>query len=241
MANIGNFNSRLSAHDVSFKDFVNPWNCYGVFFKPQKELKEWLMEHGLFMNVVYCQHCEVLCNLQVREKRTDGFVWRCTKNRNHEIGLRKYSFFDSSHFPIADIMQFIKSAVDGESLHMMAMDSGMDYKKKSSVDWASFCREIAMEYVYRDVLGRGADPPMKLNGHIEIDESCFGSRTKYHIGQKRGLNVWVVGLIERSSNRIILYPVDNRDAATLTSIIQRHVEPGSHIYTDGWSAHTEAC
>ena len=24
-------------------------------------------------------------------------------------------------------------------------------------------------------------------------------------------------------------------------IIQRHVEPGSHVYTDGWSDHTEAC
>ena len=123
----------------------------------------------------------MLCNLQVREKRTDGLVWRCTKNRNHEIGLTKYSFFDRSHFLIANIMQFIKSFVDGESLHRMASDSGMDYKK-SSVDWASFCREIAMEYVYRDVLGRGADPPMKLNGHIEIDESCFGSRTKYDRG-----------------------------------------------------------
>ena len=135
-------------------------------------------------------------------------------------------------------MQFIKSFVDGESLQGMASDSGMDYRK-SSVDWASFCREIAMEYVHRDVLGRGADPPMKLNGRIEIDESCFGSRTKYHRGQKRGLKVWVVGLIERSSNRIILYPVDNRDAAALTAIIQRHVEPGSHIYTDGWSAYNQ--
>ena len=80
---------------------------------------------------------------------------------------------------------------------------------------------------------------MMFSGDIEVDESCFGSRTKYHRGKSRGMKIWVVGLIERSSNRIILYPVDvdNRDAATLTRIIQRHVEPGSNVNTDGWSAY----
>ena len=53
----------------------------------------------------------------------------------------------------------------------------------------------------------------------------------------RAGDVLVVGLIERSSDRIILYTVDNRDAATLTRIIQRHIEPGSNVYTDGWSAY----
>ena len=49
------------------------------------------------------------------KKRTDGYVWRCTRNRNHEIGLRKFSFFERSHFPFADLMQFMKCFVDGES------------------------------------------------------------------------------------------------------------------------------
>ena len=89
-----------------------------------------------------------------------------------------------------------------------------------------------MEYLYRYVLGRGHNPPMKLRGDVEVDESCFGSRSKYNRGQQRGMKVWIVGLVERSSNRIILYPVDNRiilypvhnrNAMTLTTIIKRHV------------------
>ena len=65
-------------------------------------------------------------------------------------------------------MQFMKSFIDGESLHRMATNTGMDYRKVS-VDWASFCRAIAVEYIYGDVLGRGNIPPMQLSGDIEVD------------------------------------------------------------------------
>lgn len=52
-----------------------------------------------------------------------------------------------------------------------------------------------------------------------------------------GMTVWVFGLVERATNRIILVPVDRRDADTLIPIIQKYVTPGSTIYSDGWSAY----
>ena len=45
--------------------------------------------------------------------------------------------FNRSQFPIADLMQFMKSFIDGESLHRMASNTGMDYTKVS-VDWGEF-------------------------------------------------------------------------------------------------------
>ena len=51
--------------------------------------------------------------------------------------------------------------------------------------------------------------------------------------------MWIVGLVEGSINRIIMYPVDNRNAMTLATIIKRHVEPGSHIYYAGWSGYND--
>ena len=80
---------------------------------------------------------------------------------------------------------------------------------------------------------------MQLRGDVEVDESCFGSRSKYNRGPKRGMKVWIVRLGERSSNRIILYSVDNRNAVTLATIIQRHVESGSNIYSDGLSGYND--
>jgi transposase-like protein len=46
-------------------------------------------------------------------------------------------------------------------------------------------------------------------------------------------------MVERSTNRIRieLCPDNRRDAATLVPIIERHVHPGTMIYSDGWAAY----
>ena len=49
--------------------------------------------------------------------------------------------------------------------------------------------------------------------------------------------MWIFGLVERRTNQVILYPVADRREVTLIPVIQRHVEPGSTIYSDGWSAY----
>ena len=49
--------------------------------------------------------------------------------------------------------------------------------------------------------------------------------------------VWIFGMAERETNTLLIYPVPDRSEDTLLPIIQRHVEPGSTIYIDGWSAY----
>lgn len=52
------------------------------------------------------------------------------------------------------------------------------------INWASFVREMFKEYFYRNLRFR------KLHGVIEIDESLFGRRVKFHRGNpSRGLKV----------------------------------------------------
>jgi len=77
---------------------------------------------------------------------------------------------------------------------------------------------------------------VKLQGEVEIDESLFGRRTKYHRGDPHGLKVWVFGMVERSTNRVKLFPVDTRDATTLMTLIKDYIAPGSNVITDGWAA-----
>ena len=147
----GNISKRLSPNNVTFADFVNPWNFYSEFFQDKPTVHQWMFDRGLLRDNVRCHHCDVSSTLQQPDKGTDGYVWRCTKNRLHDTGMRKFSFFDRSHFPFADLMQFIKSLVDGVFAPHVDQH-GMDCK--ASVDWASFCRELAVEYLYRDVLDR---------------------------------------------------------------------------------------
>ena len=48
----------------------------------------------------------------------------------------------------------------------------------------------------------------------------------------------IFGIVERRSNMLFLYPIDNRNAETLIiPIIQKHVPPGTRIYSDNWAAY----
>ena len=76
---------------------------------------------------------------------------------------------------------------------------------------------------------------MKLSGEVEVHESLFGHRCKYHRGQiKSRVQVWVHGLVERGSGKMILYLIEKRDRPTLEGLILRL---GSTIYTDGWGGY----
>lgn len=87
------------------------------------------------------------------------------------------------------------------------------------------------QYVHRTY------PTLVLEGEIEIDESLFGRKVKYNRGKPSGTRIWIFGLIERGSNQIILYPVDDRSADTLIPLTVKHVKPGSRIYSDSWAAY----
>jgi transposase-like protein len=51
------------------------------------------------------------------------------------------------------------------------------------------------------------------------------------------VKIWIFGIVHRATNKLVLYPVDNRDSATLIPIILRHVAPGSRIFSDSWAAY----
>ena len=48
---------------------------------------------------------------------------------------------------------------------------------------------------------------------------------------------WVLGGICRETRQVFLVPVDNRDGATLLSIIEEYVAPKTHIVSDCWKGY----
>ena len=74
-------------------------------------------------------------------------------------------------------------------------------------------------------------------GVVEIDESHF-FKAKYNVGQKMILpQLWVFGAYDTASKRIVVEPVEKRDAETLIPIIQETVRPGTEIHSDLWGAY----
>ena len=141
------------------------------------------------------------------------------------FGMRKYSFFEGSACDIRDLMIFLKQYLEGNSLHQCVLATGMDYRH-TAVDWANFIRELFCQYVYDKY------NMTMFKGDVEIDESLFGRKIKYHKGEPKGHRIRIFGIIERSSNTLIIYPVNKRDADTLVPLIQHHVYPGSCVFSD---------
>jgi transposase-like protein len=81
----------------------------------------------------------------------------------------------------------------------------------------------------------------KLGGEntiVEIDESKFGKR-KYHRGHSVE-GVWVFGMVEKTTQRkILLFPVERRNADTLLRLIIDNVMSDSIIYSDCWKAYAK--
>ncbi|XP_062594545.1 uncharacterized protein LOC134255960 [Saccostrea cucullata] len=243
----GNFRaSQSNILDFTFSDLENPWNFFRLFMREEAQVNEWCRKNGLLVTQLPCtskkkngsrssegEKCNGNMVLRESAARTGGEILRCTKNRNHQKAMRVNSFFEGSTLTIPDCMLFIKSYLDKLTLLQCSRFVGIAYGT-TAVNWGSFVREVFKEHFYRNTRFK------KLSGTVEIDESLFGKRTKYHRGNPHGgMKVWIFGMVERESNTIIIYPVADRTAGTLIPLIQRHVEPGTTIYSDGWTAYCD--
>jgi len=220
--------SPSNIHSLPISHLDNQFNRFTLLMSPPLTLINWLQNNNLLASSMKCDKCHEDCTMNARKKTIDGYSWRC-KNR-HEISLRRYSFFSQSHLYLPDIINFILNYADGYSLWKCANNSAVAYGN-TAVDWVSFCRDLFIQYYCESIR------PVKFSGTVEIDESLFGRRMKYHRGHARGQKVWIFGLVERDTNRMKLFPVDKRNSDILIKLIQENVEQGSTIYSDGWAAY----
>jgi hypothetical protein len=96
-------------------------------------------------------------NIQKREHRTDGVGFRCPRHKNMERSIRKNSFFERAQSPFPDLMQFTKCYFDNDTLIQCylendtliqcAISSGLNYNR-TTVDWASYIKEIMGDWLY---------------------------------------------------------------------------------------------
>lgn len=93
---------------------------------------------------------------------------------------------------------------------------------------------VFIEYFIQLIAVSPNDDDITIGGNgviVEIDETKL-NKCKYHRGHRVD-GVWVVVWVERSfSRRVFVDSVSDRSASTLTTLIQRHVLPGSTIYID---------
>lgn len=183
---LGNFRNReRDISKVNFENINNPFNFYSVLLNSSNIIK-WLMDNGLMKCSMICPKCFVKCTLNNRDRATDGKTWRCTKNNNHEYSIRKFSFFSNIKYSIQDSLVFIREMVLGSNLKKACLNSGVAYGH-TACDYSNFIRDLYKEFVYNLL------KTFQLSGVIEIDESLFGRKIKYHRGAKKNQQLWIFG------------------------------------------------
>ena len=239
MSTLGSYRSRQkNGMLVTVEQFTNLAMFFQVYNLEADEFIVWMQTNGLYLLEYTCETCQRPCSIR-KVKGDCGYAFKCTSNKNHQLTLRHNSFFKLASFMPQDMLLFTRMYLAGTPQHQISTDVGIT--KKSAGRWSGYIRNIMCHEV-KDVL-----ETHQLKGHIQIDESCFGHQKKYNRGTRNGKGVWLFGLrakrvdaegnLDADDYDVLIFPVEKRDKATLLPIIQKYVEPGSFIYSDGWGAY----
>lgn len=152
--------------------------------------------------------------------------WRCsTHHCRRSTSIRADSWFSRSHLSLEKILELTYYWSEELPLRVAVRWSGVS--SKTVVDWYNFCRDVCAEYLHNHAAKIGGPGTI-----VEIDKAKFGKR-KYNRGRPRE-GKWVIGGIERGTEKMFLQIVPSRDAVTLLPIIQQNVLPGTIIQTHEW-------
>lgn len=85
--------------------------------------------------------------------------------------------------------------------------------------------------------------PVRLGGvgrTVQIDESYFSGKRKYHRGRLvQGVpDPWILGLLDCRTKQVAMFIVENRSGQTLVPLIARTCRPRSTLVTDGWGGYS---
>jgi len=188
------------------------------------------------------------CLEHLKEKRFPGGITYCEKckqeRKHHRVtGRPAYAcdycgkmispmagtIFEKSSTSLRTwfyAMYLMGSTRCGISAKQIQRETGVTYKTA----WRMF-KQI------RSLLSEG---DLQLEGStVEVDETYFGGKRKYGIGRPmRGdkTKIPIVGLVQRGG-KVVAKVIAGVTADELTSVIKKHVVPGSVIYTDEYPSY----
>ena len=165
-------------------------------------------DHGVLPSSVKCPYCDSECTYY-----EDRRLWRWTKRTPVKAKKKKSAKLRSCPFSVSDnsgtfleqgriepwqLLLFINLFILKRWSHDAAVRN-LRISKPTSVDWRSFCAEVCEKWV-------GEDRPIGGPGVVvEIDETHFVKR-KFNKGRVLS-SVWLLGGIERESNRTFIVPL----------------------------------
>jgi transposase-like protein len=200
-----------------------------------KDISQMIIElrrAGILYSEVHCS-CGQAMSVQGRVDILDGQTWRCSKNScKKRASIRKDSYFSHSNLPLGTMWMIIVCFLKFPKMLNCYLSEILDVSEHTLVNWGNFVRETISHFYLAN--------PLILGGKhaVQVDESLFGGRRKYHRGNHhRHMKSWVFGITEETTKRCVLWPVKKRNRTTLTNIICDHVVENSTVKSDDWAAY----
>ena len=153
----------------------------------------------------------------------NGYMWRCTNKRCRTwLSIRLGSFFEGSNIALSTWLHLWAMQISGSKIARLTSLS-----KPTVIHALSELRTICSNKVLNAGIKLGG-----LGKAVEIDKSKFGAKRKYKRGRVSE-GPWVFGVVERGSQKVLLFRVPGRTRETLVHrLITTHIRPGTVIYSD---------
>ena len=178
-----------------------------------------------------CKKCNVEMKLKEKDSNIDKYAWKCTKNScGTTSSIRNGTFLEQFNKSLHTFLKmFYHWAV---RTPQKVISKELDISRNTLTAWQQKFTLIAVKEFDRKNFVLGG-----RNSVVEVDESLF-IKVKHHKGKDLVRpQVWVFGLYERDSKRILFIVVPKRDASTLLNLIYQHVAPNSVIFSDCWASY----
>ena len=157
--------------------------------------------------------------------------WKCG-TCNKRISLRDGSFFSKSKLTLQKWAILIYWW--GKQYPVTVAADEAQVTEASACQVYQWLREVCSTKLINTQIVLGSP-----NTIVQIDESLFRHKPKYHRGRAPQSEQWVFGLVDTSQSPALGFMeiVPRRDAQALLPIIQAHVQPGTTIHSDEWRAY----
>jgi len=182
---------------------------------------------------VTCPHCEGKAVSYLSSRR----MWKCMNKACHkQFSVKRGTVMEDSAIGLDKWLAaiwLIASAKNGISSYEIHRALGVTQK-------------TAWFLLHRIRLAMQTGTFEKLSGQVEVDETYIGGLARNMHRSDRGRKIQgtggkgkvaVIGLLERDG-KVRAKVIDNATQATLHGEVERQVEKGAELFTDGWKGYS---
>lgn len=170
--------------------------------------------------------CRQNCSLH-KNNCQDGEIFRCRVCRK-KYSIRSDSFFSRSHLSLRVLLTLLYTFACNLSVTQALELCKGAITKKTVIQWYTYFRDLMSRHLENtdEILGTN------VAAVVEMDETFFKGKRKYHRGAFRRESKTLFGMIDTVTKKIVLRLVEDKKRATLLPIIVDHTAPNAKIHTD---------